>query len=84
MGNHFIAEQDETMFQFSFLLPTRGRPKLVERFFQGIIDTAHSIERIEIILCLDDDDLESQNISSEALSIRKVVLPRGPTMGSLN
>jgi hypothetical protein len=72
------------MFQFSFLLPTRGRPKLVERFFQSIIDTAHSIERIEIILCLDDDDLESQNISSEALSIRKVVLPRGSTMGSLN
>jgi len=72
------------MFQFSFLLPTRGRPNLVKRFFQSIIDTAHSIEDIEIILCLDDDDLESQNISNEALSIRKVVLPRGSTMGSLN
>ena len=72
------------MFQFSLLLPTRGRPNLVDRLFQSIIDTARSIERLEIILCLDDDDLESQNISSEALSIRKVVLPRGSTMGSLN
>jgi len=72
------------MFQFSFLLPTRGRPGLVNRFFQSILNTAHSIGDIEIVLCLDDDDLESQNISNEKLSIKKVILPKGSTMGSLD
>lgn len=72
------------MYKFSFLLPTRGRPELVKRFFQSILDTAHCIEEIEVILCLDDDDLESQIISNEKLPIRKVVLPRGSNMGSLN
>ena len=72
------------MFQFSFLLPTRGRPHLVERFFHSIIDTADSIERIEVILCLDEDDLESQRISGGPLSVRKIVLPKGSTMGSLS
>jgi len=72
------------MYKFSFLLPTRGRPELVKRFFQSILDTAHCIEEIEVILCLDDDDLESQNISNERFSIKKVVLPKGSNMGALN
>lgn len=72
------------MYKFSFLLPTRGRPELVKRFFQSILDTAHCIEEIEVILCLDDDDLESQNISNERFSIKKVVLPKGSNMGTLN
>ncbi|MEW6376599.1 MAG: glycosyltransferase family A protein [Thermodesulfobacteriota bacterium] len=72
------------MYKFSFLLPTRDRPELVNRFFQSILDTAYCIEEIEVILCLDDDDLESQNISNERLFIKKVVLPRGSNMGALN
>ncbi len=72
------------MFQFSFLLPTRSRPGLVKRFFQSIVNTAHCLDEIEVILCLDDDDLESQTILSENLSVKKVVLPRGSNMGSLN
>jgi hypothetical protein len=57
---------------------------LAKRFFQSILDTAHCIEEIEVILCLDDDDLESQNISNERFSIKKVVLPKGSNMGTLN
>lgn len=72
------------MYKFSFLLPTRGRPELVNRFFQSILDTGQCIEEIEVILCLDDDDLESQNIFNEKLPIKKVVLPRGSSMGVLN
>ena len=72
------------MYRFSFLLPTRGRPGLVQRFFQSIFDTAHCIEEIEVILCLDDDDLKSQDISDERLSIKKVVFPRGSSMGVLS
>ncbi|MBM4348293.1 MAG: glycosyltransferase family 2 protein [Deltaproteobacteria bacterium] len=72
------------MYKFSFLIPTRGRPQLVKRFFESILDTAYFIEEIEVILCLDDDDWESQNISDERLSIKKVVFPKGSNMGSLN
>jgi hypothetical protein len=72
------------MIEFSFLLPTRGRPELVNRFFQSILDTTHRIEDIEIVLCLDDDDLASPNITHHQLSIKKVILPKGATMGSLN
>ena len=72
------------MYKFSFLLPTRERPALVKRFFQSVLDTVHDIEEIEVILCLDNDDLESQEISDKNLSIKKVILPKGSTMGSLN
>ncbi len=72
------------MYKFSFLLPTRGRPELVKRFFESILNTAHNIEGIEVVLCLDEDDLESQNISDERLSIKKVILPKGANMGALN
>ena len=56
----------------------------MKRFFQSVLDTAHCIEEIEVILCLDDDDLESQEISDKNLSIKKVILPKGSTMGYLN
>ena len=72
------------MLKFSFLLPTRGRPELVNRFFQSILDTVSCIETIEIVLCLDDDDIASQGITHDQLHIKKVVLPRGATMGLLN
>lgn len=70
--------------QFSFLLPTRDRPDLVARFFQSIVDTTECLEDLEIVLCVDDDDLASQNISHDRLNIKKVVIPKGATMGTLN
>jgi len=57
---------------------------LVKRFFQSILDTVSCIETIEIVLCLDDDDIASQGITHDQLHIKKVVLPRGATMGLLN
>ena len=48
------------------------------------MDTTSCIEDIEIVLCLDDDDVESQKISNDKLLIKKVISPRGLSMGKLN
>lgn len=71
------------MFQFSFLLPTRERPELVNRLIQSIIDTTNCIEDIEIILCV-DDDLVSRDFTHDSLFIKKVIVQKGSTMGFLN
>jgi hypothetical protein len=70
--------------QLSFLLPTRERPELVKRLVQSIVDTASHLEDIEIVLCVDDDDLASQDIEEDQLYIQKVTVSKGSTMGSLN
>lgn len=69
---------------FSFLLPTRGRPDLVERFFESVIETTENLAELEIILGVDDDDLPSHQISDDRLCLKKVVIPRGLMMGALN
>jgi GT2 family glycosyltransferase len=72
------------MINFSLLIPTRNRPDLVNRLFQSIVDTTARVDDVEIVLCFDDDDTESHKISDDRLIIRKVVLPKGATMGALN
>lgn len=72
------------MIKLSFLLPTRGRPYLVQRFFQSIMETTHNLSELEIILAVDEDDLPSQQITHETLNIKKTVLPPGTSMGLLN
>lgn len=72
------------MIDFSFLLPTRGRPELVKRLFQSIVATTTHLDRLEIILSVDDDDLESQALTDDRLHLKRVVLPRGAMMGELN
>jgi GT2 family glycosyltransferase len=69
---------------FSFLLPTRSRRKLVLRFLQSLVDTAHRIDEIEVVLCVDDDDVESHDIQFDPVAIRTVMAPPGVTMGELN
>jgi len=67
----------------SLLLPTRGRPKLVERFFQSILYTTFNLKLIEVILYIDDDDFESHNIEFSDIQLRKIIGPRG-SMGFYN
>lgn len=71
-------------FSFSFLMPTRGRPHLVSRFLQSVLETTTDPSRIEVVIAVDDDDLESQNIVENRLAFRKIVVPAGTTMGNLN
>lgn len=69
--------------KISLLLPTRGRPLLLKRLFQSIIE--HTAERgdLEIILYLDEDDYESHGIENPGLHIIKNIGPRS-TMGAYN
>lgn len=69
--------------RISLLLPTRGRPELVERFLQSVIAQSTHPELIEVILCVDDDDLKSHGISSNELALKLIIVPR-QTMGAYN
>jgi hypothetical protein len=69
--------------RISLLLPTRGRTKLVERFFQSVIAQSAHPELIEIVVCVDDDDPESHGITSDQLALKLIVVPR-QSMGTYN
>ena len=69
--------------RISLLLPTRGRPELVERFLQSlIVESAHP-ELLEVVLCVDDDDPESHGITSKQLALKLIIVPR-QSMGAYN
>ena len=70
--------------EYSLLLPTRGRPELVRRFLESVAETALVPAALEVVLCLDEDDKASQSIQFSALSLKKVVVPPGLSMGRLN
>lgn len=78
------AEEAERGVALSLLLPTRGHPDLVRRFLQSVVTTAADVDRVEVILAVDEDDIGSQRISDNRLNLTKVVVPKGLTMGALN
>ena len=61
----------------SLLLPTRGRPALVERFFRSIAENTAHPERVEVILYVDEDDPGSHHLDSENVRVARIV---GPVM----
>jgi hypothetical protein len=69
--------------RISLLLPTRGRPDLVERFLRSVVTQSTHPELIEVILRVDEDDVASQGIVFDELALKKVVGPR-QTMGAYN
>lgn len=69
--------------RLSLLLPTRGRLHLVERFLQSVLAQSTRPDLIEVILCVDEDDIESQGIVFEGLALKMVIGPR-QTMGAYN
>ena len=71
------------MNTISFLLPTRGRPALVERLFKSITETTSHIERVEIILYVDEDDTGSHHLDSDAVRVVRIIGPR-MSMGCYN
>lgn len=46
----------------SFLLPTRGRPEMLQRFVNSVLDTADYPEGVEFIVYVDQDDLSYDNV----------------------
>lgn len=69
--------------RISLLLPTRGRPTLVERFLQSVIEHSVRRELIEVIICADEDDPGSHNFASTELTLKLFVVPR-QSMGAYN
>ena len=69
--------------KISLLLPTRGRPDLVERFLRSVLAQSTRPELIEVILCVDEDDVESHGIAFDELALKLIVGPR-QTMGAYN
>jgi glycosyltransferase involved in cell wall biosynthesis len=71
------------MKRISLLLPTRGRPNLVARLLRSIVAESAHPESIEVVVCVDDDDVESHGISSDELKLKLVIVPR-QSMGMYN
>lgn len=69
--------------KISLLLPTRGRPQLLRRLFQSILDNTQDLNNVEIIMCLDDDDPQSHKIDEPRLNIVKLIGTKS-TMGDYN
>jgi glycosyltransferase involved in cell wall biosynthesis len=70
------------MKDYSLILPTHNHPTLVKRLLDSIVNTTSSLDRLEVILYLDSDDLQSQNISHPAIDIIKVI-KQPDTMGNM-
>jgi hypothetical protein len=60
----------------SILLPSRGRVKQIHRFIDSIIKTANRIDKIELIIYADEDDVSTASINSNLLKITMLVGPR--------
>ena len=68
----------------SLLLPTRGRPALVQRLFHSLVETTKQLDDLEVVLYIDADDRETQETFSPSLRISKVIGAPGQTMGKMN
>lgn len=67
----------------SLLLPTRGRPALVERLFKSIAETTAQPNRVEVILYVDDDDTGSHHLDSQDVHVVRIIGP-AMSMGGYN
>ena len=67
----------------SLLLPTRGRPNLVKRLFRSIVENSSQVERVEVILYVDEDDKCSHELRSDELRVVPIIGP-AMSMGSYN
>ena len=67
----------------SLLMPTRGRPTLVDRFIESVVTHTTNLENVELILYVDDDDVGSHHLGSDKVSTKLIIGPR-VSMGAYN
>lgn len=67
----------------SLLLPTRGRPALVARLFESIRARSRHLDRVQVVLRIDDDDVDSHALDDKALWVTRIIAPRA-SMGAYN
>src|SRR5271157_558317 len=70
--------------EFSFLIPTRNNLPGLQKLFDSIVATTANPGALEIVLAMDEDDGASQSVTDSRLRLRKLVVPKGLTMGALN
>jgi glycosyltransferase involved in cell wall biosynthesis len=68
----------------SVILPTRGRPEQLRAFVDSLVQAADDASRIEVVMVVDEDDAATRAFEHPAARLRKVVVPRGLSMGALN
>jgi glycosyltransferase involved in cell wall biosynthesis len=71
------------MTRISLLLPTRGRPHLIRRLFDSLATSTDSLNDLEVVLYLDDDDETSHDINDDRFGVVKIIGPRA-SMGTYN
>lgn len=59
--------------EFSLILPTRDHPKLAYRLLKSIAETTSNIDKIEVVLCIDEDDVDSQEIDYPGMPLLKII-----------
>lgn len=69
--------------KISLLMPTRGRPSWVDRFFESVVKNTAHLDQVEIILYVDDDDVGSHHLDSDVIQVELIVGPR-MSMGEYN
>jgi len=69
--------------KISILVPTRKRIKRLRLFLDSLLKATTFPGRIEVILGIDNDDIESQIFEFDKLTVKKTVAPRCG-MGELN
>ncbi|MCX8082096.1 MAG: glycosyltransferase [bacterium] len=62
--------------EISLLLPTRNRVWALKRLFESIIKTTYDYKNIEIVLYIDEDDLQSRDITLNEITLKKITGPR--------
>ena len=69
----------------SLILPTRQRPEGLTRFLASIAATATSLDTLEIVLVVDEDDPSSvEYVADSSMHVVRKIVPPGLTMGQLN
>lgn len=69
---------------FSFIVPTRHRTEQVRRLLDSVKATTCDLRQIEVVLVIDEDDEESMHLRFDGLTLKRVTVPPGLTMGALN
>jgi hypothetical protein len=67
----------------SLLLPTRGRPVLINRLFSSMVETTTHLSQVEVILYIDEDDTDSHDLNSADFRVVRIVGP-ALSMGGYN
>ena len=69
---------------FSIIIPTRKRIRSLSRLLESFENTTKNLSSVEIILVVDSDDEESKSYENNNITIIKVIVEPGASMGTLN